>query len=105
MGLSLVGRHPIRSGSGYSHGAGLNASFRFGARALHDSPLSSLCLPTDELLNKHDHSGTVKRKTPRAHMSHRQTKKSDWLQSTLRLVGRAKSYSLSITLYVSSNQC
>jgi len=30
MGLSLVGRHPIRSKGDYSYGQGLNASFGFG---------------------------------------------------------------------------
>jgi hypothetical protein len=39
MGLCLDGHHPIRSRGGYSNGPGLNASFRFDARALHDSPL------------------------------------------------------------------
>jgi hypothetical protein len=39
IGLCVVGHHPIHSRGGYSNGPGLNASFRSGARAFHDSPL------------------------------------------------------------------
>jgi len=41
MALRRVGHHPIHSSGGYASGPGLNASCRFGCRALHDSSRGS----------------------------------------------------------------
>src|SRR5262249_51781329 len=49
---ALSGHHPIRSTGGYSHGPGLNASFRFRCPALSTTrPLVLPCILTNELLN------------------------------------------------------